>query len=101
MLQVDRAQIKQWIYNLRLYKFHAGKLLEPANWSDTYFAALQNLANDHNVTMIEAAKIVYDFAVKQRDTEIQLLRNKLGELPSKTEDFKNIALFPFRNSRVD
>ena len=100
MLPFQRSQIKQRIYNLRLYKFHAGKLLHPANWSDKYHVALQDLAHDHNVTIMDAAKIVHDFAVQERDLEIELLQSKLGELPSKADKFKNIVIFPSGRKRL-
>ena len=99
MSPLERAQIKQRIYNLRLYKFHAEKLLHPANWSDRYLAALQHLANDHNVPVIDAAKIVHDFAVQERDIEIDFLRFKLGEHPSKGDVFENIVIFPSRSNQ--
>lgn len=98
MSPLERDQIKQRIYNLRVYIFRASRQLNAANWSGAYLAALQVLSNDRNITVLEAAKLVYDVAVEPRKVEINLLRAKLGELPSKKDDFENIVILPARRA---
>ncbi len=98
MTPFERNQIKQRIYQLRVDNFRAGKLLLPANWTKAYHASLQAVADKRDITLAEAAKLVFDVAFQNRKAEIDLLRFKLGELPSRKDDFQNIELFKIRSS---
>lgn len=97
MSPIERARIKQRIYNLRLYQFQVRKLLDPANWSATYTAALQTLAYDHSIKVIDAAKMVHDFAIEARGAEIDMLQAKLG---GRRNLYQNVVIFPRKYLRA-
>lgn len=98
MSPFEQNRIKHRIYQLRVENFNASRLLVAANWMDVYAAALQSLANKRGITINEAAKLVFEVSVQSRKAEIDMLRYKLGELPSRAEDFDNVVMFPARDA---
>lgn len=95
MSPFERDEIKQRIHRLRLEVAHAPNLLN--NYlGDEYTAELQKIAAGRGITVDEAAKLVNNLLIEQREAEINMLLVRLGELPSNADDFSNVVSLPTR-----